>query len=103
MTDTLLTDWRRLHGDHFRAARVLVTGGAGFIGSHLCEALALLGAEVVALDDLSGGDRRNLEGEPFSGAVRLVEGSILDRGLLARHTAGCRYVFHQAALGSVPR
>jgi nucleoside-diphosphate-sugar epimerase len=98
-TTPLRTDWRRLHGDAFAGARVLVTGGAGFIGSHLCEALGALGADVAALDDLSGGDPANLAGMP---RVTLVEGSILDRDLLARATAGCRYVFHQAALGSVP-
>jgi nucleoside-diphosphate-sugar epimerase len=78
---------------------VLVTGGAGFIGSHLAEALVRLGAVVVALDDLSGGDARNLEG---FGPVEFVRGSILDRDLVARCTRGCQYVFHQAALGSVP-
>ena len=93
------TDWGRLHGDHFRGQRVLVTGGAGFIGSHLAEALAGLGAAVVVLDDLSGGSRENLAG---FGPVEFAEGSILDLDLLARSTAGCRYVFHQAALGSVP-
>ncbi|HYE19999.1 MAG TPA: NAD-dependent epimerase/dehydratase family protein [Tepidisphaeraceae bacterium] len=92
-------DWRVLHGAHFHGAKVLVTGGAGFIGSHLAEALAALGAEVVVIDDLSGGSPDNLAGfEP----VRLVEGSILDQPLLANCMDGCRYVFHQAALGSVP-
>lgn len=99
-----LTDWPRLHGEAFRNARVLVTGGAGFIGSHMSEALVDLGAEVVVLDDLSGGDAANLE--PFQqragDRLRFVEGSILDEPLLAGCVAGCRYVFHQAALGSVP-
>jgi UDP-glucose 4-epimerase len=98
-TAPLITDWRRLHGDAFSGTRVLVTGGAGFIGSHLCEALATLGAEITALDDLTGGTPANLDGFP---RVTLLQGSILDRDLLARATAGCRYVFHQAALGSVP-
>src|SRR5258708_3143074 len=93
-------DWRKLHGDHFHDARVLVTGGAGFIGSHLAEALAVLGASVVVLDDLSGGSSSNLQ---TSGPVRFVQASILDRDALANCAAGCRYVFHQAALGSVPR
>jgi nucleoside-diphosphate-sugar epimerase len=98
-TASVSSDWRDLHGDAFAGARVLVTGGAGFIGSHLCEALSTLGAEVIALDDLSGGNAENLSG--FS-RVTLIEGSILDPDILARATAGCRYVFHQAALGSVP-
>lgn len=99
MTRKQLTDWRRLHGSHFEKCRVLITGGAGFIGSHLCEVLSGLGASVVVIDDLSGGSRENLAG--FN--VEFVEGSILDQGRLAQCTRGCRYVFHQAALGSVPR
>src|SRR5688572_4697276 len=90
---------RSVHGGHFDGVRVLVTGGAGFIGSHLSEALVGLGASVVVLDDLTGGSRANLS---TIGPVEFVEGSILDRDILARCTAGCRYVFHQAALGSVP-
>src|SRR3954452_20857103 len=98
-TDSLTTDWHALHGDAFAGARVLVTGGAGFIGSHLCEALGTLGADITVLDDLSGGSASNIAGFP---RVRFVEGSILDRELVARVTNGCRFVFHQAALGSVP-
>src|SRR5688572_30878131 len=98
---TPLTNWHAFHGSHFAGARVLVTGGAGFIGSHLAEALATLGADVVVLDDLSGGDVGNLAG--FNRPPEFVQGSVLDRDLLVRLTAGCRYVFHQAALGSVPR
>ena len=93
-------DWQRLHGRHFAAQRVLITGGAGFIGSHLGEALHSLGAQVCVLDDLSGGDRQNLAS---FGPVEFVEGSILDKPLVDRCTRGCKYVFHQAALGSVPR
>ena len=92
--------WISLHGNSFRGSKTLVTGGAGFIGSHLSEALLSLGASVVVLDDLSGGDRGNLSS---FGPVEFVEGSILDREVVARCTRGCRYVFHQAALGSVPR
>jgi nucleoside-diphosphate-sugar epimerase len=95
-----LTDWRALHGGHFQGTRVLITGGAGFIGSHLAEALNTLGASVVVLDDLNGGNRSNLEG---IGPVKFVEASILDTAALSATTQGCRYVFHQAALGSVPR
>src|SRR5580704_1903016 len=94
-----LTDWRKLHGGAFEGCGVLVTGGAGFIGSHLASALDLLGARVTVLDDLSGG------GDPkaLPASVRLVRGSILDEGLLKSCTEGCEVVFHQAALGSVPR
>ncbi len=100
MSSKSLTNWRELHASHFAGIRVLITGGAGFIGSHLAEALYTLGASVVVLDDLSGGDRANLGG---FGPVDFVEGSILNRDLLARCSKDCRYVFHQAALGSVPR
>jgi UDP-glucose 4-epimerase len=99
MPNTVLTDWNRLHGNFFKDARCLVTGGAGFIGSHLCEALSKLGAKVVVLDDLAGGSRSNLDG--FAN-VEFHQGSILDQNLVDRLTAGCRYVFHEAALGSVP-
>jgi nucleoside-diphosphate-sugar epimerase len=79
---------------------VVITGGAGFIGSHLAEALVGLGASVVVIDDLSGGDRRNLES---FGPVEFFGGSILDAATLQRLMRDCRYVFHLAALGSVPR
>ena len=92
-------NWRKLHGDCFEGARVLITGGAGFIGSHLAEALVSLGASVVVLDDLSGGQRENLAS---FGPVEFVQGSILDCDLLDHCTRGCRWVLHQAALGSVP-
>lgn len=96
----MMVDWAALHAAAFRDERVLITGGAGFIGSHLAEALVQLGASVVVLDDLSGGSSENLSS---FGPVKFVEGSILDRPLLESCTEGCRYVFHQAALGSVPR
>ena len=94
-------DWQSLHGNHFNGVRCLVTGGAGFIGSHIIEALVSLNADVVVIDDLSGGDWANLDG--FGDNVRQITGSILDTDALADATAGCRYVFHEAALGSVPR
>ncbi|MCC6424716.1 MAG: NAD-dependent epimerase/dehydratase family protein [Phycisphaerales bacterium] len=95
-----LTDWSKRYGSFFHRSRILVTGGAGFIGSHLVEALAGLGAAVVVLDDLSGGSRSNVESFPLAD---LHIGSILDVELLRRSMRDCRYVFHQAALGSVPR
>ncbi len=94
-------DWKAIHGPSFTRQRVLVTGAAGFIGSHLVEALVALGADVVALDDLSAGKWSNLTG--FGDRVRQITGSILDTALLTDATQGARYVFHQAALGSVPR
>jgi len=79
--------------------RVVVTGGAGFIGANLGAALADEGHEVVALDDLSTGRAANLDGR----AVKLVEGSILDRLLLHDVFTGADAVVHLAARGSVPR
>lgn len=100
-----IVDWKRLHGDRFAGTRSLVTGGAGFIGSHLVEALIDLGGEVVVIDDLSGGEVANFDTyrERAGNRLQFVEGSILDRPLLDKAVAGCRYVFHLAALGSVPR
>lgn len=92
--------WRALHGRHFQGSRILVTGGAGFIGSHLGAALTELGATVVVIDDFSGGYRENLDAIP---GVQFIEGSILDQKLLASAVEGCQYVYHEAALGSVPR
>ena len=79
---------------------VVVTGGGGFIGSHLSEVLGGLGASVVILDDLSAGSRENVEA---ASPADFVQGSIVDVDAVKRATAGCRFVFHQAALGSVPR
>jgi len=100
-----ICDWVSLHGDAFRGERALVTGGAGFIGSHLSEAMLELGASVVVLDDFSGSDASNVEQLAAKHGRRLsvVRGSILDQRLLDEVTEGCRWVFHQAAWGSVPR
>ncbi|MCC6580518.1 MAG: SDR family oxidoreductase [Phycisphaeraceae bacterium] len=103
-----MTDWTSLHGQAFSSRRVLITGGAGFIGSHLAEALMTLGADVVVLDDLSGGDIANLafagdSSRKFPGKLRFLEGSILDAGKLGDAVAGCDVVFHQGAIPSVPR
>lgn len=81
--------------------RVLVTGGAGFIGSNLCRRLLADDSigEVVVIDDLSTGDASNVDGLD----VRMVEGSILDKALLADAADGVAAIVHLAALGSVPR
>ena len=85
--------------------RVCVTGGAGFIGGHLIDALFWLGADITVIDDLSNSDLSHLaeliEAEPDR--VRFVHGSILDEHALADAVDDVQTVFHLAALGSVPR
>jgi UDP-glucose 4-epimerase len=77
--------------------RVLVTGGAGFIGSHLCERLAADGHSVVAIDNLSTGRASNLGSLGNSDAFEFVQGSILDSNTLNPLVADADYVFHLAA------
>ncbi len=79
--------------------RVLVTGGAGFIGSHIAARMLDAGAEVVVYDNLSTGSRANLAGLD----VRLIEGDVRDATALASAMAGCEVIFHEAAVVSVPR
>ena len=74
----------------------LVTGGAGFIGSHLVDHLVAKGAQVTVLDNFASGERENLHEAQASGRVRLVEGSILDPRAVADAVAGCDTVFHMA-------
>ncbi|MDR1296393.1 MAG: NAD-dependent epimerase/dehydratase family protein [Deltaproteobacteria bacterium] len=83
-----------------RPAAVLVTGGAGFIGSHLVERLAGAGHRVRVLDDLSSGREDNLAA--VRGDVTLTRGSVLDPGALGAAMEGVRAVFHLAARPSVP-
>ncbi|MFO7652440.1 MAG: SDR family oxidoreductase [Candidatus Krumholzibacteriia bacterium] len=84
-----------------RRPRALVTGGAGFIGSHLAEELADRGQDVVVLDNLSTGKRENLAG--CADRISFVEGSITDLDTVRRCCEGVDTVYHQAALASVPR
>jgi UDP-N-acetylglucosamine 4-epimerase len=83
--------------------KILVTGGAGFIGSNLCEELLKRNNTVVCLDNFATGRRENLSAIQNNPNFRLIEGDIrnLEDCLLA--TKGVDYVLHQAALGSVPR
>jgi nucleoside-diphosphate-sugar epimerase len=82
-------------------AKVLVTGGAGFIGSNLADALIDQGAKVVVIDNLVTGFRENLE--EIKGDFELVEGDLNDPEALSRALDGVEIVFHEAALPSVPR
>jgi nucleoside-diphosphate-sugar epimerase len=79
----------------------LITGGAGFIGSSLAEALLATGERVRVLDDFSSGRRENLESLP--GRVELIEGTIVDPRVVAKAMAGVQTVFHEAAIPSVVR
>lgn len=81
--------------------QVLVTGGAGFIGSHIVDHLLTKGARVRVLDDLATGKRENIS--HTENDIELIEGSVLDDGALAQSLAGVEYVFHQAAIPSVPK
>jgi UDP-glucose 4-epimerase len=80
----------------------LVTGGAGFIGSHISAALIASGARVRVLDDLSTGHRENLE-EIGGRDLDFIEGSVADEALLNKALDGVEVVFHEAAIPSVPR
>lgn len=82
-------------------SRYLVTGGAGFIGSHLVRALLDRGDAVVVLDDFSTGRRENLE--EVADRITLVEGSLNDAAALTRALEGVAGVLHQAAMPSVPK
>lgn len=84
------------------STRALVTGGAGFIGSHLAQALCQQGAEVIVLDNLSSGLTANLEWRRETHRLEFVRGDIRDGALVRRLMAGCQWVFHQAAIASVP-
>lgn len=92
------TDWHALHGQAFKGKPVLVTGGAGFIGSHLVEALVALGADVHVFDDISSGNESNI-----ARGARLVRGSVLDPAAVESAMAGRELVFHLAAMVSVPQ
>ena len=83
--------------------KALVTGGAGFIGSHLAEALCRRGAQVIVLDNLLLGKVSNLDWKRSGDALEFVEGDVLDDKLTKQLVAGCDWVFHEAALPSVPR
>ncbi len=83
--------------------RVVITGGAGFIGGNLCRALLAAGCEVSVIDDLSTGNRANIDELIDSHDLQFVEGTILDDTALDDAFAGADAVVHLAALGSVPR
>lgn len=84
-------------------SKILVTGGAGFIGSNLCETLVHLGYQVTCLDNFSTGKMENLDNLLTHPGFKLITGDIRDPDTCKQAVEGVDYVFHEAALGSVPR
>ncbi len=82
---------------------ILITGGAGFIGSNLCEHFLRKGHKVVCLDNFATGHRYNIEPFLLDSNFVLIEGDIRDLSVCRKAVQGVDYVLHQAALGSVPR
>ncbi|MCX6904496.1 MAG: NAD-dependent epimerase/dehydratase family protein, partial [Verrucomicrobia bacterium] len=83
--------------------KALVTGGAGFIGSHLSEALCHRGAQVIVLDNLSSGSVDNLAWKHPGDVLEFVQGEVGNEALLGKLVPGCDWVFHEAAMPSVPQ
>ena len=83
--------------------KILVTGGAGFIGSNLCQALLEKGNQVICMDNFATGKRENIEHLAANKHFRLIEGAIRNLADCEKAVKGVDYVLHQAALGSVPR
>ena len=81
--------------------KILVTGGAGFIGSHIVEELVKRGDTVRVLDNFATGKRENLT--PFAGKIEMVEGDLRDFDTVKKAVQGMEYVLHEGALPSVPR
>ena len=82
---------------------ILITGGAGFIGSNLCEYLLSCGANISCLDNFSTGHRHNIENFVKDDNFTLIEGDIRDINTCQIACKNQEFVLHQAALGSVPR
>ncbi len=87
----------------FKNIPVLVTGGAGFVGSNLVEALLHAGARVRCLDNFATGHYKNIQDFEQNPAFELIEGDIREQETCMKACQNVQYVFHQAALGSVPR
>jgi UDP-N-acetylglucosamine/UDP-N-acetylgalactosamine 4-epimerase len=85
------------------SSKILITGGAGFIGSNLCEKLLEVGATVVCLDNFATGKKENLAAFIDDPHFTLIEGDIRDAEVCKKACEGVDYILHQAALGSVPR
>ncbi len=86
-----------------KKSKILITGGAGFIGSNLCEYFINEGFNVVCLDNFATGFKHNLDGFINAPNFQLIEGDIRELEICRLAVQNCDYVLHQAALGSVPR
>src|SRR6187200_458009 len=84
-------------------SKIVITGGAGFIGSNLCEYFLNKGHQVVCLDNFSTGYRHNIEHLLSNKNFVLIEGDIRNYEDCKKAVEGSQYILHQAALGSVPR
>lgn len=82
-------------------AKYLVTGGAGFIGCNLARFILAKGHDVAIVDNFATGKRENIA--EIKDRITFIEGDIRDRSIMDRAVAGCTAIFHEAALGSVPR
>lgn len=89
--------------NQLKSKNILVTGGAGFIGSNLCEYLIDHGAKVTCLDNFSTGYKNNIKNFFDNPNFKLIEGDIRDYSDCLKSTKNIEFVLHQAALGSVPR
>jgi len=95
------TESTKAEGRHQTMSRYLITGGAGFIGSHICEELLRRGEAVTVLDNFATGRRENLR--HLERELRLIEGDLRDLVTVREAVRGADYVLHQGALPSVPR
>ena len=87
--------------EQLSGSKVLVTGGAGFIGSNLCERFLELGSSVVCLDNFITGKMENIQHLMENEQFKLIKGDITNYDTCVKAVQGCDYVNHQAALGSV--
>ena len=93
----------RLNGAELMQARVLVTGGSGFIGSHICDRLVEMGHDVVCVDNLITSEIENIEHLMGNDRFQFIEADLREIEVMSDVVEGCSHICHQAALGSVPR
>ena len=89
--------------DFLKNKKILVSGGAGFIGSNICETLVKEGCVVRCLDNFATGKKENIEKLSKFSNFSLIDGDIRELSICLEASKGFDYILHQAALGSVPR